>query len=170
MTNDDSFSSINRPLTIGFVDHKEFRESSIRGLRGEVGLYFIFLLTTRIPYPFAGSRLIYVGMSESKQNSVGSRLRDHSSGQSGNLALTNYIEARDARFVFHSADFLNVVGTTSVCELEYIFLSDFMRMFGSLPICNNQTGTAPPLSARSSPIQSSTRGGAHLLIDWSFFD
>ena len=55
----------------------KFLDSSIRDLRGTIGLYFIYLMNTHIPYPYKPSRLIYIGMSESIQNSIGNRLRDH---------------------------------------------------------------------------------------------
>jgi hypothetical protein len=147
-------------LTIRFFEEKFFSDASLRDLRGAVGIYFIYLPEIKIPYPFGNSRLIYIGMSESRENSVGNRLRDHRAGASRNQGLANYIAEKQARFTFHSIDLLHVIGTHDVFELEYIFLTEFLTKFGCHPICNNQSGILP-----LSPMQT------HLLeIDWSFFD
>jgi hypothetical protein len=105
-----------------------------------VGLYFIFLTDFVIEYPFRPSRLIYIGMSESKQNSIGNRLRDHISGQSGNPGLTNYIKTRGAHFTYLTFDLLEVLQVPTVPELEGLFLRAFLASFGCYPICNNQSG------------------------------
>src|SRR6266699_7297899 len=91
---------MNSQITIRFFEIKGMDEVSIRFVRGMVGLYFIFLTDLMIEYPFRPSRLIYIGMSESKQNSIENRLRDHASGQSGNPGLTNYIRTRGAQFTY----------------------------------------------------------------------
>jgi len=126
--------------TIRFLEDKPLDEVSIRSLRGLIGLYFIHLVGLSISYPFRPSRLIYVGMSESKQNSIGNRLRDHASGQSGNPGLTNYIKTRDTQFTYLTFDFLSVLEIPSVAELEGVFLRAFLASYGSYPICNNQSG------------------------------
>ena len=105
-----------------------------------VGLYFIRLADLRIQYPFRESRLIYVGMSESKQNSVRRRLRAHLTGQSGNYGIRNYAARHKARFTHHSFQLLRNLGATSLYEIESFFLSDFLRVHGAFPICNNQSG------------------------------
>jgi hypothetical protein len=79
-------------------------------------------------------------MSESKQNSIYNRIRDHQSGQSGNPGLTNYIQNRDAKFTYLSFDFLNILGIPTVAELEGSFLRSFLKEHGAYPICNNQSG------------------------------
>src|SRR5262249_568583 len=94
------------PLKVGFFEEYRFDETSIHLVQGTVGLYFIFLRELRIPYPLKTSGLIYIGMSESRQNSIGNRLRAHKTGQSGNLAITNYALRHDVRFTYHSLDFL----------------------------------------------------------------
>jgi hypothetical protein len=127
-------------LQIRFLEEHCFDEVSIRSLRGLAGLYFIYTENLPIPYPFLSSRLVYVGMSESKQNSIGNRIRDHSSGQSGNPGLTNYIHTHHARFTYLTFDFLSVLGIPSVAELEGMFLRSFLKKYGSYPICNNQSG------------------------------
>jgi hypothetical protein len=126
--------------TIRFLEEYPFDEVSTRSTRGLAGLYFIYASDAVIPYPFKLSRLIYIGMSESKQNSIGNRVRDHQSGQSGNPGLTNYIEQRGAKFTYLSFDFLNILGIPTVAELEGSFLRDFLKEHGAYPICNNQSG------------------------------
>jgi hypothetical protein len=95
--------------------------------------------TSLIEYPFRRSRLIYIGMSESKQNSIGSRLRGHLTGQSGNLGVMNYAAQHVVRFTYQSLDALHVLGT-NLYELEFIFLADFLKHHGCYPICNGQSG------------------------------
>lgn len=51
-----------------------FESSSISPLNGVAGLYFVFSQTIDIQYPFGKSKLLYIGMSERKTNSIGSRL------------------------------------------------------------------------------------------------
>ncbi|HUS50757.1 MAG TPA: hypothetical protein VMZ91_11375, partial [Candidatus Paceibacterota bacterium] len=58
---------------IKFDQYKEFEPENIKPLMGLRGLYFIFLKKTEIPYPFRKSRLIYIGMSEKRTNSIGKR-------------------------------------------------------------------------------------------------
>lgn len=126
--------------TIRFLEDRPLDEVSVRSVRGLVGLYFVYLVDLAIAYPFRPSRLIYIGMSESKQNSIGNRLRDHASGQSGNPGLTNYIKIRGAKFTYLTFDFLSVLEIPSVAELEGVFLRAFLASYGSYPICNNQSG------------------------------
>ena len=131
---------MDTPITVRFFEIKKLDDVSIRFVRGIVGLYFIFLADPLIEYPFRPCRLIYIGMSESKQNSIGSRLRDHASGQSGNPGLTNYIRTRGAQFTHLTFDLLSVLGIPTVAELEGMFLRAFLASFGCYPICNNQSG------------------------------
>jgi hypothetical protein len=146
---------------LGFLEHHDFDETSIRLVQGTVGLYFIYLTELRIPYPFKPSRLIYIGMSESKQNSIGNRLRAHKTGQSGNLAIANYAAKHDVCFTYHSLGVLMSLGTENVLELESSFLADFLASYGAYPICNNQSGAAFPGT-------SLTRDT--FIIDWNFFN
>lgn len=145
---------------VGFFEHYPFEETSIRLVQGTTGLYFIYLNQLQIPYPFRSSRLIYIGMSESKQNSIGNRLRAHKSGQSGNRAIANYTARHDVRFTYHSLDMLKTLGTENVVELESFFLADFLTEHGAYPICNNQSGTAFP---------ETTLTRNTLSIGWDFF-
>jgi hypothetical protein len=155
-----SFAGI-ATMKISFLEHYCFDDTSIRFAQGSIGLYFIFLNELHIPYPFRFSRLIYIGMSESKQNSIGNRLRAHKTGQSGNLAIMNYAARHDARFMYHSIDILKTLGTENILELESFFLADFLAEHGAYPICNNQSGTFFPET-------SLTREA--LKIDWAVFD
>jgi hypothetical protein len=145
--------------TIRFIEEHLFDEVSVRSVRGIAGLYFIFALDVSIPYPFLASRLLYIGMSESKQNSIGNRVRDHESGQSGNPGLTNYIRARKVKFSYFTFDFLSVLGIPSVVELEGAFLRAFLKDHGCYPICNNQPG----IEMRSSIVCPAFE------IDWGYF-
>jgi len=125
---------------ITFPQDYSLDERSIKLVQGTVGLYFIRLTTLKIPYPFLDSGLIYIGMSESRRNSIGRRLRAHLSGQSGNYAIRNYAERHSVRFSYHSFQLLRNLGATSLHEIESFFLSDFLRVHGAFPICNNQSG------------------------------
>jgi hypothetical protein len=129
----------NHP-TIRFLEEHAFDDVSIRAARGQAGLYLIHTSDLRIPYPLVSSRLLYIGMSESKQNSIGSRVRDHASGQSGNPGLTNYIRNWATHFRYLSFDFLSVLGIPTIAELEGAFLRAFLKEHGAYPICNNQSG------------------------------
>jgi hypothetical protein len=131
---------MEKQITIRFGPDQLLDEIDIRSVKGLVGLYFIYLVKLAIPYPIRPARLIYIGMSESKQNSIGNRLRDHTSGQSGNPGLTNYIRIQPARFTYLSHDFLNILGECSPGEIEGIFLRGFCGTYGCHPICNNQSG------------------------------
>lgn len=109
-------------LKISFFEEHIFSDLSIKLVQGTTGLYFIYLNELLIPYPFRTSRLIYIGMSESKQNSIGSRLRGHKTGLSGNLAISNYAKCFDVKFTYHSSEFLKTMGTDNVLELESFFV------------------------------------------------
>lgn len=126
--------------TITFPQDYSLDEQPIKLVQGTVGLYFIYLEDLRIPYPFCVSRLIYIGMSESRQNSIGRRLRAHLTGQSGNYGIKNYAARHKTRFTFHSFQLLQNLGTTNLYEIESFFLSDFLRVHGAFPISNNQSG------------------------------
>ena len=147
-------------FSIGFTEEHDLDETSIRLVQGVVGLYFIYVTEFHIPYPMKSSRLIYIGMSESKQNSIGNRLRGHKTGQSGNLAIKNYASRYKVRFTFHSLQILKALGTESVLELESFFLGDFLAHHGSYPICNNQSGTNFPDTSLSS---------MSIRVEWDFF-
>ncbi len=145
---------------ISFFEHHEFDDVSIRLVQGTVGLYFIYLETLSIPYPFKSSRLIYIGMSESKQNSIGNRLRDHKKGQSGNFGITNYSAHHKVRFTYHSIETLKSLGSESILQLESFFLADFLMAHGAYPISNNQSGVSFPQT---------TLKPDDIKVEWAFF-
>lgn len=147
-------------VKISFPEKYSFDDRSIRYVQGITGLYFIFLENLSIPYPFHTSCLIYIGMSDSRQNSVGNRLRDHKSGQSGNQALKNYAARFVSMFTYLSTEMLKALGSEKAVELESIFLESFAQNHGSYPICNNQAGHA---------LQHSPANQYSSSIDWSFF-
>ena len=134
----------DKPLTINFLEKHKLDDQSVRLVQGTIGLYFIFLKDLEISYPFKLSRLIYIGMSESIQNSIGNRLRAHLTGQSGNKAISNYSTSYTVFFTTHTIQLLKILGTDNLFELESFFLSDFHRIHGSFPICNNQSGVSFP--------------------------
>ena len=127
-------------ISITFQHDYRLDEASIKLVLGTIGVYFIFLNELMIPYPFGSSKLIYIGLSESRQNSVGRRLRAHLAGQSGNVGIMNYAERYDVRFSYHSEEVLRNLGLANLYEIESVFLSDFCRYRGAFPLCNNQAG------------------------------
>lgn len=146
---------------VAFFETLPLNETSLRLVQGATGLYFIFLEGLWIPYPSKPSRLIYIGMSESKQNSIGNRLRDHRSGQSGNPAIVNYVKTHKVRFTHLADEFLAALGDWTVQQLESSFLQDFLLRHGSYPICNNQSGVVLP---------EPSSGRSTFSVDWTFFE
>lgn len=144
---------------ITFPKDYSLEERSIKLVQGIVGLYFIWIKSLLIQYPFSVSRLIYIGMSESAHNSIGRRLRAHLTGQSGNYGIMNYASRYQARFTYHSFQLLQNLGATNLYEIESFFLSDFLRVHGAFPICNNQSGLTV--------IQPMIRGD--ITVDWQRF-
>ena len=145
---------------IAFLHEYNFDDRSIEFTHGAVGIYFIYLFDSRVGYPFGQSRLIYLGLSESKQNSIGRRLNAHLSGRSGNTCIKNYARRHAVRFTFHTFELLKNLGSGNLYEIESFFLSDFLRVKGAFPICNNQSGVKfmePSIS------------GPDLRVDWEHF-
>ena len=150
----------NSNLKIFFEEPKRFELQKIKPLSGIIGLYFIFLTKTEISYPFGSSKLIYIGMSEKKTNSIGSRLTGHFDGQSGNIGLTSYRKSEQLNFTYINFDMLKSVWKDRIEDLESYFILDFVKQFGVYPICNNKTGFAI--------LQSNLP--TTLTIDWSYFN
>ena len=148
-------------VTVPFFETYPLDETSIRLVQGTTGLYFMFLEDLRIPYPFRASRLIYIGMSESRQNSIGNRLRDHKTGQSGNPAIANYAQVYKVRFTHLASELLGALGERKIQETESLFLQDFLEHHGSHPICNNQSGISFAEAGSSK---------AGFSVDWGFFE
>jgi len=148
-------------MRIVFTQTYNLREQEIKFVRGVAGIYFIYLGRVSIRYPFGESRLIYTGMSESKQNSIAMRLRGHLTGQSGNLGISNYAKHHTVKFTYYSAEVLQRFGSDDLFELESFFLSGFLEHRGCFPICNGQAG-----HERSGGDASSLSA----TVDWTFFE
>jgi|GEM_PF-410748 len=129
-----------KPVKINFDDAKPFELTYIKPLSGIMGLYFIFLSSTTIPYPFQTSRLIYIGMSEKRTNSIEKRLSDHYDGSSGNTGLVNYRESEPLLFTHINIEMLKNTWKYKIEDLESYFILDFVKKYGLYPVCNNKTG------------------------------
>jgi hypothetical protein len=125
---------------INFDKPQKLEPSNIKPLIGIIGLYFIFLEKTEIIYPFGKSRLIYIGMSEKKTNSVGKRLIEHFEGRSGNIGLKNYRKIENLYFTYLNFEFLRDIWKFKIEDLESYFILNFIEQYGIYPICNNKTG------------------------------
>jgi hypothetical protein len=147
-------------IKIFFDDPKVFDLHNIKPLVGIIGLYFIFLANTEIQYPFKRSRLIYIGMSEKRTNSIGSRLAGHYDGQSGNVGIVSYAKVEQLMFTYINFEMLRRIWTYSVEELESYFILDFVKRYGVHPICNNKTGS----EALENELE------VALEIDWDYFE
>lgn len=128
-----------RNIKVFFDPPKVFDLQNIKPLIGITGLYFIFLANTEIQYPFKGSRLIYIGMSEKRTNSIGNRLADHYDGQSGNVGIVNYARVEQLMFTYINFEMLRRIWTYRIEDMESYFILDFIKRYGVHPICNNKT-------------------------------
>ncbi len=146
-------------IQIYFDRPKEFEPGNIKPLNGIVGLYFIFTQSIRVQYPFKGSKLIYIGMSEKKTNSIGNRLIGHFDGKSKNIGLFNYRKVEPLFFTYINYDVLKNDWSFRIEDLESYFLLDFVEQFGVYPICNNKTGFEILKNSLST----------NFSIDWSYF-
>jgi len=133
-------------------------DATINPLKGYVGLYLIYLDNLAIPYPFRESRLIYIGKSDSKQYSIGRRLKDHISG-AGNPGVYNYAQKYQLSFTYVNFELVKPFWKNSIEDLENYFINDFLKKFGNYPICNN----------RSSFEETRLPPEIQLEIDWDFF-
>lgn len=127
-------------VTIYFDSPKDFVPENIRPLNGIAGLYFIFSKSVDINYPFDVSKLLYIGMSEKKTNSIGSRLIGHYDGKSKNVGLSSYRKVEPLFFTYINFEMLRSIWDFRVEDLESYFLLDFVDKYGVYPICNNKTG------------------------------
>lgn len=127
-------------IKIFFDKYQEFELSNIKPLMGICGLYFIFLKETEMPYPFKKSRLIYIGMSEKKTNSIGKRLSGHFDGTSMNEGLVNYRKTEGLYFTYLNFEMLKKIWKHRIEDLESYFILDFLKNYGVYPICNNKSG------------------------------
>lgn len=131
---------MTRKLRIFFDEPSLFELENIRPLGTIIGLYFIFTKHTEIQYPFKKSRLLYIGMSERKTNSISKRLHGHFDGTSKNLGLANYRKVDPLLFTFISFEMLRPFWAYRVEDLESYFILDFVSKYGVYPICNNKSG------------------------------
>lgn len=146
-------------LKIFFDNPITFNPKNIRLLNGIAGLYFIFNKNIDINYPFQPSKLLYIGMSEKRTNSIGSRLLGHFDGKSKNIGLQNYRKVEEFFFTYVNFDLLKNQWDFRIEDLESYFILDFVEKFGVYPICNNKSG----LDVMSNNIKT------HFKIDWDYF-
>jgi hypothetical protein len=149
-----------KTIKIYFDESREFEPRFIQPLMGLRGLYFIFSKQTDIKYPFKKSKLLYIGMSEKKTNSIGRRLSDHYYGKSGNVGITNYKKSEQLYFTYINYEMLKNLWEYSVEDLESYFILNFVKNYGVYPICNNKTG----LEILKSKLR------INIDIDWPYFE
>jgi len=147
-------------IQINFDLPKQFDLGYIKPLNGIVGLYFIFSTNTLIQYPFKKSRLLYIGMSEKKTNSIGSRLTGHFDGKSKNIGLVNYRKIEPLFFTYINFEMLKSFWQLRIEDLESYFILNFVEHYGVYPICNNKTGFEILNNVLNIDIS----------IDWNYFD
>ena len=129
-----------RTITIYFDAPKTFEPKNIKPLNGIAGLYFIFSKSISVSYPFDSSKLLYIGMSEKKTNSIGNRLGGHFDGKSKNIGLVNYRKIEQLLFTYINFEMLKENWSFRIEDLESFFILNFVKHYGVYPICNNKTG------------------------------
>lgn len=147
-------------LKIFFDNPKSFDLQNLKSLSGLVGLYFIFSPDISLHYPYRRSKLLYIGMSEKKTNSMGSRLSGHFDGKTRNVGLFNYRKVSDLKFTFINFEMLKSFWDYRVEDLESYFILDFVDKHGVYPICNNKTS----FNIQSKFVK------ANFAIDWTYFE
>ena len=150
---------MSKEVTIFFDSPKTFELTNIKPLNGIAGLYFIFSQSIDIQYPFAKSKLLYIGMSEKKTNSIASRLSGHFDGKSKNIGLSNYRKVEPLLFTYINFEMLQNIWHFRIEDLESYFLLNFVEHFGVYPICNNKTG----FEILNNTLSTSFK------IDWDYF-
>lgn len=150
---------MQKEISIYFDEPKSFEPTNIKTLGGIVGLYFIFTQKTFIQYPFDISRLIYIGMSEKKTNSIGNRLNGHFEGKSKNIGLVNYRKIESLLFTYLNIEVLKDNWDFRIEDLESYFILNFVENYGVYPICNNKTGFDILNNTLTTDFK----------IDWSYF-
>lgn len=150
---------MNEDLKIFFDSPMPFSPENIRPLNGIAGLYFIFSKSINFNYPYKQSKLLYIGMSEKKTNSIGSRLLGHFDGKSKNVGLQNYRKITDLYFTYINFELLRSRWEYRIEDLESYFILDFVEKYGVYPICNNKSG----LDIMNNNIKT------HFKIDWDYF-
>ncbi|ESU19476.1 hypothetical protein FEDK69T_31460 [Flavobacterium enshiense DK69] len=150
---------MSNEVKIYFDSPKSFQPDNIKPLNGIAGLYFIFSQSIDIQYPFEKSKLLYIGMSEKKTNSIASRLSGHFDGKSKNVGLTNYRKVEPLLFTYINFEMLQNIWHFRIEDLESYFLLNFVEHFGVYPICNNKTG----FEIRNNILSTNFK------IDWDYF-
>lgn len=150
---------MQKDISIYFDEPKSFEPTNTKALSGIVGLYFIFTQNIFIQYPFDKSKLLYIGMSEKKTNSMGNRLSGHFEGKSKNVGLVNYRKIEPLLFTYLNFDILKTNWDFRIEDLESYFILSFVEHYGVYPICNNKTGA----EIHSSELK------VNLKIDWNYF-
>jgi len=150
---------MSNEVTIFFDSPKSFEPTNIKPLNGIAGLYFIFSQSIDIQYTFEKSKLLYIGMSEKKTNSIASRLSGHFDGKSKNVGLTNYRKVEPLLFTYINFEMLQNIWHFRIEDLESYFLLNFVEHFGVYPICNNKTG----FEILNNTLSTS------FIIDWDYF-
>lgn len=151
---------MNKELQIYFDEPNSFEPKNIRSLIGLTGLYFIFTTKIKIQYPFKKSKLLYIGMSEKKTSSIGSRLTGHFDGKSKNQGLVNYRKVEQLKFTTLNFEMVRNFWNFTVEDLETYFILDFVEKYGVYPICNNKSGLKIP----------NHKLKVNFNIDWKYFD
>ena len=149
-----------KTIKLFFDEAREFEPRYIQPLSGLRGLYFIFSGQIRLQYPYKKSRLLYIGMSEKRTNSIGKRLSDHYDGKSGNIGITSYKEVGQLYFTYINYEMLKNLWEYRVEDLESYFILDFVKHYGVYPICNNKSGYEILKN----------KLGITIEIDWQYFE
>ncbi|HGI8217015.1 TPA: hypothetical protein ACJT8N_002057 [Legionella pneumophila] len=149
-----------KKIQIYFENEKLLSLLNIQMQIGITGLYFISNKDIEIRYPFKSSRLIYIGMSEKKSNSIGNRLIRHLDGSSKNKGISNYLITNSLLYTYINFEMLKKVWPYSIESLENYFILNFVEHYGVYPICNNKSSL------------NFLKNEKELLfnIDWSFFE
>ncbi len=147
-------------LKIYFNERKTFKMQNIKSLIGLTGLYFIFTDKKKINYAFGESRLLYIGMSEKRTNSIGNRLIGHFDGKSKNIGLVNFRKVEQLYYTHINFEMLRNYWKFRIEDLESFFILDFVEKYGVYPICNNKMGFEIQNKIIETP----------LLIDWKYFE
>lgn len=149
----------NKTITIYFDSTMSFEAKNIKPLNGITGLYFIFSSSIHVQYPFDKSKLLYIGMSEKRTNSIGSRLIGHFEGKSKNVGLVNYRKVEPLWFTYINFEMLRNNWDFRVEDLESYFILNFVNHYGVYPICNNKTG----IEILKNKLKTNFK------IDWNYF-
>jgi len=151
---------MKKELKIYFDKRQTFEMQNIKPLVGLAGLYFIFTENKKINYAFNESRLLYIGMSEKKTNSIGNRLIGHFDGKSKNIGLVNFRKVEQLYFTYINFEMLRNYWNHRIEDLESYFILDFVEKYGVYPICNNKTG----FEILNKIVDT------NFIIDWKYFE